>query len=567
MGGSAHVTVEIRGEQRPISLIFNDEFAFSVPPYQRPYLWETEHAGALLDDVLDFMGNSSDPVGNLDPYFLGSIVLIKSNLPDAQIVDGQQRLITLTILLSALRSLVPTEYRLGITRRIHELEDKAAGLPARFRLRPKPQDAAFFEEYVQREGRIERLRTLNLADLADSKRHMAENAAYFLDRLDEIAQDHRIRLVQFIVQRCLLVIVSTPDLNSAYRIFSVLNDRGLDLSYADILKAEVIGKVPQQAQQTYTEKWEETEEDLGRDDFEAFLRHVLMLYRKQKLQESILQEFREHVIARVNDPERLIDSVLLPYSEAYATLKDEDYQHQRGAGVVNAYLRWLNRIPDADWVPPAMLYLARYRNDPSRLSRFFTDLERLAASLMLRRSNVNRRIERYARLITAIEQSENLGSPDSPLQLTDDERRETLLTLDGDIYGQAARLRQYVLLRLDASLSEGEAVYNYPTISIEHVLPRNPADGSQWVKWFPTPQIRERWVHRLGNLVLLSRRKNALAANYDFDKKKAMYFATKDGISPFALTTQALGTQKWTPQVVERRQRELVGRLKELWRL
>ena len=43
------MTVEIRGEQRPISLIFNDEFAFSVPPYQRPYLWETEHAGALLD--------------------------------------------------------------------------------------------------------------------------------------------------------------------------------------------------------------------------------------------------------------------------------------------------------------------------------------------------------------------------------------------------------------------------------------------------------------------------------------------------------------------------------------
>lgn len=563
------MTVEITGEQRSIRRVLGDDFMFYVPPYQRPYAWTTEHAGQLLDDLLDFLedDDTGRPIANLTPYFLGSIVLIKGSTPNAEIVDGQQRLITLTILLSALRALVPADYMLGIGKLIYDEEDKAAGLPARFRLRPKPQDAEFFEQYIQRAGRIESLRTVNTATISDSKRNMRDNALLYLDRLRDLPEQRRTRLVQFIIQRCLLVVVSTPDLDSAYRIFSVLNDRGLDLSAADILKAQVIGQISPQAQNSYTEKWESTEEDLGRDDFEKLLSHIRMLYRQQKARDTILKEFRDYVMSKVPDPRHLVDEVLLPYADAFEIITDESYQHTHGAGAVNAQLRWLNRIPDSDWLPPALLYLQKHRNDPARLARFFTDLERLAAVLMMRRTNINKRIERHARLLAAIEQGDDLSAPSSPIQLTTDERREALHTLDGDLYRQSARTRQYVLLRLDAALSSGDAVYTYPTISIEHVLPQNPAPGSQWVKWFPTPQQREQWVHRLGNLVLLSRRKNAQAGNYDFDKKKNSYFATAGGVSPFALTTQVIKERVWTPEVVERRQNELIAGLRQLWRL
>jgi DNA-binding NtrC family response regulator len=67
------------------------------------------------------------------------------------------------------------------------------------------------------------MRTLNRAPLSDTHRHMAENAILFLDRIQALSEDQRVRLVRFIIQRCLLVVVSTPDLDSAYRIFSVLN--------------------------------------------------------------------------------------------------------------------------------------------------------------------------------------------------------------------------------------------------------------------------------------------------------------------------------------------------------
>ena len=126
---------------------------------------------------------------------------------------------------------------------------------------------------------------------------------------------------------------------------------------------------------------------------------------------------------------------------------------------------------------------------------------------------------------------------------------------------------RYVLLRLDAKLSEGTAIYEYPTTSIEHVLPQRPSANSDWLKSFPTKQIRDKYVHRLGNLVLLSRGKNIEAENYDFELKKEKYFNTNTGVTSFALTTQVLRCREWTPAVIDQRQNQLMDLLKCLWRL
>jgi hypothetical protein len=127
-----------------------------------------------------------------------------------------------------------------------------------------------------------------------------ENALLFLDHLRELSEGQRQRLAKFTVNRCYLVIVSTPDLDSAYRIFSVLNDRGLDLSHTDILKAEVIGKIPETQQEAYTKKWEDTEDALGREAFKDLFAHIRMIYRKAKLRGTVLKEFRQYVAPTLN---------------------------------------------------------------------------------------------------------------------------------------------------------------------------------------------------------------------------------------------------------------------------
>ena len=238
---------------------------------------------------------------------------------------------------------------------------------------------------------------------------------------------------------------------------------------------------------------------------------------------------------------------------------------------VNNLFGWLNRIDNFDWIPPAILYFSHNCTNPDKLEHFFTDLERLAAGLMIQRANINDRIERYCRLLTAIERGENLFSSDSPLQLNREEQSDILKILDGDLY-LIQKIRLYVLLRLDnalldSALSNPRSFYDFSSITIEHVLPQNPAKGSEWETLFPSQQQREKYLHRLGNLVLLSRRKNGESQNYKFEVKKQKYFTTRNGVSPFALTTQVLKEHEWTPTVIERRHKELIDKLKKVWRL
>src|SRR5262249_52413016 len=163
-------------------------------------------------------------------------------------------------------------------------------------------------------------------------------------------------------------------------------------------------------------------------------------------------------------------------------------------------------------------------------------------------------------ILELIEQGGDLKDPQSPLQLSEAESKQFLEELNGEIYRFSPDKRLYVLLRLDAALSDGSASYDYGVISIEHVLPQNPPAESEWCRWFPDQNAREKQVHRLGNLLLLNFKKNSSANNKPFAIKKQAYF-TKNGVSPFALTTQALNETEWTEEVIERRQGVLLARL------
>ena len=364
--------------------------------------------------------------------------------------------------------------------------------------------------------------------------------------------------------QCYLIIVSTPDLNSAYRIFSVLNNRGLDLSLTDILKAEIIGELGARDEEKYTEKWEDIEDSLGREVFEVLFAHIRMISAKKKLRSTVLQEFREYV-KPTDNPRGFIDDTLLPMGEAFDEIKNASYESATGADEINRFLKYLERIDNFDWQPPAILYMTHNRNKRQDLLAFLQKLERLAAGMMIIRADINYRLERYGRLITAIEGEDDLFADNSPLQLTPTEQGRIIWALDGDIYN-VVKIRLPVLLRLDTALSEGEARYDFPIISVEHVLPQKPPEGSKWLKWWPDDEERDDNTHRLGNLVLLSRRKNSQAKNYEFKRKKEEYFQRK-GVSAFALTTQVLNETEWTPEIVEERQKELVDKLKEVWNL
>ena len=561
------MSTTLTAKEQSLEKIFGSDYVFTIPGYQRPYAWGKEQAQELIDDLQGALNTSPTDIKDASPYFLGSIVLIKSeSSPEATVVDGQQRLTTLTLLLSAIRACVQDEkVQIGITKRIYEHGDVVSATEARYRLSLRERDRDFFRKYMQHEGGLSLLASLN-AVLPDAQARLRVNAEVFLITLAKLPQSQLVRLVQFIITRCYLVTVATPDLDSAYRIFGVLNSRGLDLSATDILKAEAIGGIKAELRESYTKKWEDEEESLGRDEFGELFGHIRMVYRQAKPQSTLLKEFKAHVTP-YQTPIAFIEDVLAPMSIAFRELRNEDYSSSKNAELVNEHFSWLNRLEFKDWVPPALMFYARNHNSPEAMRVFFRDLERLGYSMLARKTGVNDRIERFSALTGAIEKGTDLAMSSSPLQLTPLEQHQTYVALSGPIYDTLSpRSLAVLLLRIDQLLSSVGAVYQHKVVSVEHVMPQQPAPNSQWLSWVPDTKTHERWVHRLGNLTLLSRSKNSAAGNYEFEKKKAAYF-TKNGVSSFALTTQVLQHNAWTEDVMQLRQSEMLKVLESHLRL
>lgn len=548
-------------------------FSFEVPTFQRPYSWSSYQAGDLLDDFLSFLEDDTTEVKDLAPYFLGSIVLIKGTAdPHSQLVDGQQRLTTLTILLSVLRELCPDDIASDLTNHLYQPENRLLGLPAKYRLTIQEPANQFLIKYVQNEDGLQKLESkkniLNGTKL-DSQRYIAENALYFLAELRKLPEAKIQRLAKYIVTQCYMVVVSTSDLSSAYRIFTVLNDRGLPLSVADLLKADVLGAIDgsEGRRDDYGQKWADEENKLGRERFQNLFSHIRMVRRKTKLR-NMINEYRTYIRPH-DEPEKFIDETLVPLSAAFDTVASksyENYENVQKTEEVNETLQWLSKIEHADWIPPTILYLKNNENEAESILSFNKDLERLAAMLMMTRANVNRRIERYGRLISRIETQADLYSNDSPLQISEEEKSDVLDVLNGDIYNAHPQVRTYILLRLDSQLAEAGATYDHKRITVEHVLPQTPAKDSQWLKWFPDEQVRADYTHKLGNLVLLSRSQNAQAQNFDFDRKKNEYFL-RGKQANFVLTNELRNHDDWTPEVIDENQRKRIATLSTLWRL
>lgn len=558
---------KISGAEYPVAKIFSSDFDYAIPSYQRPYAWTEVQAGDLFSDLYDFFVKEKD-----DTYFLGSIVLIKDEgKPHAEVIDGQQRLTTLTILLAALTSYFSGDLRSDFENYLREPGRASQGLKPKPRLTLRERDRKFFADYVQ-SLKLKELVALDPAQLDnESQRNIRRNAELLLQKLNVSFQGATERLCEFgafLVQRCFLVAVSTPSQQSAFRVFSVLNSRGLDLLPTDIIKSDIIGNIKSpDKQDEVTERWEELEVQTGRDGFAELFGHIRMIFAKEKARRTLLEEFREQVIKKYESPETLMSTVVEPFAEAYLIAKKCQYLSTTNAADVNALLKWLNRIENSDWLPSAIKFLATQGKNADYVLWFFRKLERLASFMHICGYDVNQRIERYASVLAALEGAHSMESPISAVQLTDEEKSKMLQVVDGDIYLMTARRRNHLLLRLDAFVGDGAATYDNGLLTIEHVLPQTVDLASDWQKLWPDEALRKRWVHRLANLVPLTQKRNSQAQNYDFDKKKSAYFGGKHGVSSYVLTTQVLNASNWTPAVVEQRQSDLIDVLAARWDL
>lgn len=540
---------EIDGKKITLSSLLGNEYFFNVPDYQRPYSWQRDNCYQLFDDIYD-----SDRTSD---YFLGTIILQEigkigtSNRYD--IIDGQQRLTTIQILLACLRDKVSDSgYKNSIQDKICQKENPVDGLPQIMRL--DVRESNIFKKHVQDfEGTQ---KTGSFSPENDAQRNILTAINVFNEKIGELSQSEIEKFIQHISQKCIFICVSTKDFDDAYRLFTIINDRGLQLRRIDILKTSNLEpKIisDDKDRKLYSHIWESMENDLGSDDFENLISFIRTIEVKEKPKEDILKEYNKLIfdtgkIKRGKDFIVYVQSYRFIY-EKLIYEKDVDL----GTNTVsfkNLLQLMIDFLPSNEWIPALLLYYKKFNTD--KLFEFLQKLEnKFVADWIIALTPTKRTVNLNA-ILKDIEAS---GKCENVLSSANLDFDKAALTneLNQDTYGK--RHAKYVLLKLEYLESEQNIERKYSTISVEHVLPQNPDSSSNWVKIFDE-ELRNNFTNKLSNLILLSHKKNSSASNLDFEDKKSKYINGR--ITDLARSQKVITYKQWTPDVLKNRQEDII---------
>lgn len=535
------MATEIKCEKKVIREIFN--MWYCIPDYQRAYVWDTDQVRDLLDDTISAYRENKEA-----QYFLGSMVLkinekSENNVSytEYELLDGQQRITTVFLILACMRDMLTDypQYQNSLAGFVYQAEDAILQQPERmriiFNIRSDVRD--FVNEHIKPlHGTCDDAllkEKMQAKDVNISIRNMANAMLVAHEFLEENKSDI-IGYLSYFLNKVLMIYVATEELQDAFQLFTVLNNRGVKLSSSDILKAENLKELSAADRTSWATRWEEMETYFG-EDFDKFLSHIRTILVKKKQTTTLLKEFDEFVysnqeydrtqkkyVPRTPILRRGRDTFELLYSyyHTYQEVFDTDHSVVTGDYEITNYLKLMETGFGADyWIAPVLDYYRKYRR--RGFVAFLKALDRKLSADWITAATPTVRMENVNAILREIEASQDstalLQSKTFTINKSDFER-----VINGDIYGRS--FAKYLLLKLDL-IYRGSSTPMIPQAiaSIEHILPRNPSADSQWVKDFSAAE-REEWTNKLGNLVLISRRKNTSQGNRDYVEKKEKYF-------------------------------------------
>ena len=546
---------KIIAEKKEIKSIFSD-FWFLIPTYQRSYVWDTDNIQDLLDDLWYAYEYKRD-----NEYFLGSIVLKKTEekeFNEYEVLDGQQRLTTFFLLMAVLRDIsVNKDLKDVCQKRIYQKANPYEGIPERIRIIYEIRDnvGGFIKEYIlKNEGtlspKIEEFIKSNNTSISHMANAIKEIKSFFSDKDNKEIEEFAV----FLGLKLVFIYVSTESREDAFRMFTILNNRGIPLTSADILKSTNIGEIANQKdQEKYAEKWEEIEGDLGKD-FDRFLSFIRTIIVKEKARLSLLDEFEENIYKKglLKKGYETIDRIVL-YKNIY-----NDIIKLKSDNLSNEYRNLINimdiGLPSGDWIPPVLYFCKKFGN--KKLLEFLKKVEFKFSSDWILQFTPTQRIENMNKILKGLEESQSADEILNQVKLFDIDKQYLKDVLERkDIYFR--RYARYVLLKYEFLLGDNTAYLSKyeKKISVEHILPQTPKDNSQWKIDF-TDDERTELTHTLGNLILINRKKNSALSNLDFSYKKEKYLNGQIDIFP---SSKIFSQQnEWQPQSIRNRQKEMI---------
>jgi hypothetical protein len=540
----------MKAEERTIIKVLTEQICYEIPPYQRPYSWERENVEQLLQDVWEAY-ESAEP-----EYFIGSLITIEK-VPDRlyEVVDGQQRLTTLNLILARLLQKIKDEAaRAYLGNRILP-KNVLTGEAEKPRLTLRAKDQSFFRRHVLDGAPVPQNQ---IASLEEPQRHLLENMEAtdtFLAGKDESVLK---RFSNYLLSTVYVVFVNTNSFKSAYRLFNVLNARGLPLSNADLIKNSLFAKLADQKSQSQDleDRWIDLEETVGIGALDTFFGHHRTAITATKAREDLFKEFEPIINTNGKNPFAFLEGLTIS-ARNYSRINQTDFKEPQSLRSINA----LHRVGYDEWIPPLLAYLNHPVSDMPE-PEFLQLLEKITMQNWVRRLGRTKRLTVYFQLISAIKDKQSADAVRAVFRANAN-NTELRTLLNSDVYGLP--YGQALLLRLEEASQDESVTKTYNgLISIEHVLPQALKD-SYWTDRFNMAE-QHLWLHRLGNLTLLSGSKNSQAQYDSFPNKKKVYEQRNKKVS-FDMTKAVCQIEDWNEAIIQERQNRMVEQAWSLWKI
>lgn len=543
----------------------------AVPEYQRSYSWGiAEGETKARDEVLDLWEDLSRAIQASDnEYFLGAVVTIRNELR-LELIDGQQRLATVSLLYAAMRDVFRSR---ADDERAHEIEAKFLGEPS-FGSREQTQFLTLNAEdnEVFRQLTVVRAGARTVTPTRASHRRLKYTFDFFTKRFTDMTADlgpdewspPLVAWYEFVRTKAFILEISVPNESRGFVIFETLNDRGLNLSTADLLKNHLFGTAGPRLSEVRSQ-WllavAPFEEDDAASNLDTFLRHFWAS------RQGVVR-----VKGLFNDMKRVVDSPqsavefaeeLAQASRLWAAMFDVSSEVWRGydAGAIAA-LDILMKLNVEQCRPLLLAALRRLpRSDVQRLLKLVVNWS--VRWLIVGGGSAGTTESLYAETAKKVTAGSirDVGTivaafdPRVPNDTVFQSTFETCLVRNK----WQARYYLRTLERAHDGVADPEFVPNLDVtaVNLEHVLPQRPDPG--WFTAFTHDQA-DAMVYRLGNLCLLRSRLNSAIANAVFNVKQPHLAG-----SQYALTREVGSEPQWTAAEIARRQARLATLAPQAW--
>ncbi len=549
VGGGDIVSDYISVKILSVRDLLSGSYVFRLPWFQRAYAWHTPEVGRLLTNVAEAMQQDAP-----QRYFLGKIVLAKpKGSVETALVDGHQRVMTLTLLYAVLRDL---EQDADKRQALHDFI--AAPHPL---LQSQHVTADFIRRFVQEPGSTLLQPDDDLYDLSETQRNIIENRDYLHAELSNGSFDDKTRreLAAFVADRCKVLKCAVEDEDEAWQILQTEEETRVEFTPADRAKSSLLSIVPSDERRRCQKLWEHCEALLGATDLYALLVHLRTL-RLRNLSDKPVEADLARAYAMDAMGLSFIQNELVPAAELLARIRAGTIgapQHQQA---IAAAIRQTSWIDPHYWIPAALNWLMRRdERDPDTVT-FFRLLERLVWFMRLSGADPVKRQRHILRLLGEMDKGVGAACM-RELEISKAVRTmatENLRSPTFDAKHYAAR----VLRRASVALGHDSGPVHAVNCTLEHILPRSFLPDSPWRKDFPHRKSVQSHAHRLGNLTFLTASDNQAADTLDWSAKRRI-LATSD----FVLSKRAGASKQWTPASIGERTEDLIAVLMKAWQL